>query len=958
MYRKLLNVTNKRVMVLYFLFYCITSFAQSEYEALKKQAIAQMDNGRYGEAIDLLNRYVSAKPQIPDGYHLRGLCYEKREQFEWSVYDLRAARKLAPNNSEINKDLGRVTATWYALLRNKIVGHKREIAIDPRVAVNYLEIGKCHKHMGEWVEAEWWYDEYLKREEPSSDEVIRYTEILARNGHIQKGEPILKRFSEKYPKDHRIWSRYGYFTMWLGKIKIAIYAFEQALYHRPFFKEAQDGLDMARGKPYTYTYYDTLARYKAEQTKQQEYIIDKYYRILKSNPSDDETRFLLIEELLKVERFEEAYQQVQILFEKYQGEERYEELSTRVYTIRDSVYNSRAVTLREKVAANPRDRESILLLANILANLRNYDEAILMMEEYLKLIPNESDIELRFTLANYYAWNRQFPEAIELSDWLLQRDANNLKYQLLRAQLAVWVRDDLVRARGYLENILKKDINNIEALIAMGSLELHELNFDAAEQYAQLAKQIDPKNGAVDVLLTNISSQKSRAEEERVFEILQQARAIVGESGCASGLPKYEEYLAQTTPSRYVRKEYADVLACAENYDAAISIYTELLDESYDFDIAVQRAKTYYMADDSLSAVQEFQNILGEFPNNREIKLLLADSYTKADQYDEARELYDELLESTEDTAEISALKQRLRWLPVSGFSGFLATFPSYLGISPNFVYYKDNIDFQFYTYGLRMEFGLFGPFAGGINFARTHYEYTSTFRDITTIKWLLYYRPNQNLTFFGGIGNLNTINFPKRTIYEFQARYEKPKLYSISGSFERSDARAILNAPRLLSQDFVADIYRFTGSYQLRPDLKASAYFGRIIVSDGNKGNDFQFRIGKRFIEDLYIGYEYAATKFIRGSLLYYSPLNFLSHSAWFEWAAEKNEIYNINVGGKLGYIPDGDFIIREIYAEGNYIFLTNLSLSARVSYGSTYRFTTGYESMSAYVTLFWNIF
>lgn len=957
MFPSKLNITTLRVMLLFFLISTF-SFSQNEYELIKKQAIAQMDNGRYWEAIELLNRYVSAKPQVPDGYHLRGLCYEKREQYEWSVYDLRAARKLAPNNSEINKDLGRVTATWYSILRNKIVGHKREIAIDPRVAVNYLEIGKSHKHMGEWIEAEWWYDEYLKREEPSSDEVIRYTEILARNGHIQKGEPILKRFSEKYPKDHRIWSRYGYFTMWLGKIKIAIYAFEQALYHRPFFKEAQDGLDMARGKPYTYTYYDTLARYKQEQQKQQEYIIDKYYRVLKSNPSDDETRFLLIEELLKVERFEEAYQQVQILFEKYQGEERYEELSSRVYSIRDSVYNERAVALREKVKTNPGDRESVLLLAAVLGNLRNYDEAILILEEYLKAVPNESDIEIRFTLANYYAWNRQFPEAIELSDWLLTRSPENLKYQLLRAQLAVWVREDLVLARGYLENILKKDINNIEALIAMGSLELHELNYDAAEQYAQMAKQLDPKNGAVDVLLTNISSQRSRAEEERIFEILQKAREIVGESGCASALSKYEEYLSQTTPSRYVRKEYADILACAGNYSDALQIYNELLDESYDFDIVVQRAKTYFMADDSLMAVQEFDALYKEYPNNRDIKLLLADSYSKADQFDDARELYDELLESTEDTAEIAVLKQRLDWLPVSGFRGFLATFPSYLGISPTFNYYKDNIDFRFYTYGLRMEFGIFGPFAGGINFTRTHYEYTSTFRDITSIKWMLYYRPNPRLTIYGGIGSLNTLNSPKRTIYELQARYEIPKKYFIAGSFERSDARAILNAPRLLSQEFLADIYRVTAFYQLRPDLKASLYFGRIIVSDGNKGNDFQLRIGKQFFEDLYIGYEYAASKFARGSLLYYSPLNFLSHSAWFEWIAEKNEIYNVNVGGKLGYIPDGDFIIRELYVDGNYIFFSNLSLSARVSYGSTYRFTIGYESFSAYVTLFWNIF
>lgn len=80
----------------------------------------------------------------------------------------------------------RVTEVWYTQLYNKIEGHKREIALLPDFARNYLEIGKCYKHLGNWTAAEDWYDRYLKLEEPSPDEVIRYTEILAKNNHISK----------------------------------------------------------------------------------------------------------------------------------------------------------------------------------------------------------------------------------------------------------------------------------------------------------------------------------------------------------------------------------------------------------------------------------------------------------------------------------------------------------------------------------------------------------------------------------------------------------------------------------------------------------------------------------------------------------------------------------------------------------------------------------------------------
>ena len=163
-------------------------YSQANADGIKAEAMKQMQVGRYGEAIDLLNKYISAKPQIADGYNLRGLCYEKRNQLEYAVFDYRAANKaVGGKNKDIVNNLNRATQLWYDQLNKKIEGHKREIAINPAKAINYLEIGKCHKHMGHWSEAEQWYDEYLKREEPSPDEVIRYTEILSMTGHIEKG---------------------------------------------------------------------------------------------------------------------------------------------------------------------------------------------------------------------------------------------------------------------------------------------------------------------------------------------------------------------------------------------------------------------------------------------------------------------------------------------------------------------------------------------------------------------------------------------------------------------------------------------------------------------------------------------------------------------------------------------------------------------------------------------------
>src|SRR5512146_189563 len=171
---------NIRNVILFILFNLLpfapylTAQPQPHIQDLKSEALTHMKNGRYGEAINLLNNYISAKPQLAEGYNLRGLAYEHRAQYEQAVYDFRSAKKLEPFNPDIKENLNRVTDTWYKLIYSEIEGYKREIAIDPSVADNYLQIGKLYKNLGEWAEAELWYDKYLSMAKASPDDVIRY----------------------------------------------------------------------------------------------------------------------------------------------------------------------------------------------------------------------------------------------------------------------------------------------------------------------------------------------------------------------------------------------------------------------------------------------------------------------------------------------------------------------------------------------------------------------------------------------------------------------------------------------------------------------------------------------------------------------------------------------------------------------------------------------------------------
>src|SRR3989339_417469 len=62
-----------------------------DVDAYMNTALLHMRAGRYGEAIDQLNKYITAMPQESGGYNLRAMCFEKRQQYEYGRLDYRRA---------------------------------------------------------------------------------------------------------------------------------------------------------------------------------------------------------------------------------------------------------------------------------------------------------------------------------------------------------------------------------------------------------------------------------------------------------------------------------------------------------------------------------------------------------------------------------------------------------------------------------------------------------------------------------------------------------------------------------------------------------------------------------------------------------------------------------------------------------------------------------------------------
>ena len=1054
--------------------------AQNRSETLKRQAMQLMQDGRYGEAIDLLNKYVTANPRIAEGYNLRGLCFEKSIQYQYAVLDFRRAIKLDPNNSEIQRNLDRVIKIWHQILYKQIEGYKREIAINPDNPFNYLEIGKDYRWLELWKLAENWYDEYLKRDDNASpDEIIRYTEILAKTGSILKGERILKKYVDRYPEDWRLWSRYGYFTLWLGKYRIAENAFSTSLGFKPFFKEAEDGLDLAKKQGY-------LTQY-VPRSFESVYPIDRYYSLLKRNPDDNEVRYELIKELIKAKRYEEAYQQLQLVPPNLADESKFSDLKNEVVTIRDSLNQMTVDSMTVKLKEDPSDKKAVLKLAESYGNLYLYDNALEVLGEYLQDKSETDDPDVRFQYAKYAAWNYEWEKAIEQLNILMKQDPDNLDYQLLRAQISVWTVLDLDQAKVYLTNVLDKRPDNLDAILAMASLLGWQRDFDAAKVYIDKAQSIAPNDPNVINAASNYALHLSAYQQVKNLELRAEAGKLSMEGQCDEALAKYDEYLTKiTAPTREEKIEYAQINLCAKQYGKAIDIYDSLLTEQYDTTLALERAKALLGNGDTTQAVSELEKLYQSDPSASDIELYLADAYTqtgdfdkaeklydryrshaesaedlrslnerylylgdalvkagqykraekiydmvreeandtseirkvnqrylylgdtmlqnndkenaedlfnrtkpelrdtslirlintryvflgdayvKEKRYGDAEDMYDRALEGTSDTAQARIIKQRIGWLPPYGFGAGAASFgraflyllPTNMGLAPLGTFYTDNQDLRFYSYGGRFEGGFANFLSAGVSYLRTNIHSSTADQDLTAFKGMLTIIFSRYFTIGGSYGKLTPQYELSKNIWDITARYFKKDTLELTAYYENNDARLLLYSPNLLYIRLKSELYRFNGMYQYKDLVRLSGHYSYIKVEDGNEGNDFQIRVGKRFFEKGFVGYEYYFSDYAFISYFYYSPQNFESHSLWAEWKDKLENNLDLTIGGKIGYVPASDFIISELSGEAVYKPFPYLNISGRLSYGNSFRYDSSYKFFSASLNAYLSIY
>jgi tetratricopeptide (TPR) repeat protein len=941
--------------------------AQTDVVSLKREAAKNMSAGRFGEAITLLDRYLQGRPGDADAYRLRARCYQSRNRPEKAVDDLRRAVSLEPSNADTKTELDRLIAGLRASVESRIDGYKRELARNPAAVDPYLQIARAYRTINDLPSAEQWYDEYFRRADASPVEVLRYCELLAAANHLQKGETLLQQHVQKHPQSAELQSRLGYFLLWQARYGAAQRAFQKALSLSPGLDDARQGLVALRTKE--------AAASRAEQTAVDTRItpgadtpVDRLLRMLQKDRRDEEARFALVQAFVKVDRFEEGLQQLDTLAILMADSIRIDETRSALKSARERVYRARIAADLEVLAEKPEDRPTLLRIARAHGDIEEYPEARSFLDRYLAGQPDSAAREVRFQYAQYAAWGKDFDAAQTTLDGLLRMDPGDTEYQLLYGQVSVWAARDLDQGIRYLNNVLRRSPGNIQARLTMSSALALKKRFPEARQHLDRVRSVDPMNRQL-AAAQAFYDESVRAEAERAdFALLESARELTAEGDCQGAIRKYEEYLARvSTPGTFALMEYADAQSCAKNHAKAIQIYDELLDQEYDRDVAVLRAKNILWSGDSAGAFTAFTRLHNEDPDDVTVSLFLGQSLQALGRTEEAGKVYQALLDKPVTGEDREQVLAQMAYLPRTGFSGALASFPTRIAMSPQIAHYSDNQEFSIATVGGQVEVGVARPVAVGFQYARSFVRSGLSDRIFNSAKGQLFVHLSDRLSATASAGGLSTPGKKKRLVGDVALVYNNPGVVRIAGYAEASDAAVLLYTPYLIDLHYEARVYRISGMYISPSRWRVQGYYKIFNVSDGNQGLELQVRLGRTFVDELSGGYEYMYTDWREqppyvpftqhNRQLYYAPQSLEAHYLWAEWTPQTDRSVTATFSAKVGYLPAFRSSVREFVADVQHHLTPVIGVAGVLSVGNTYRYDGSYSYVSVGASLYWTV-
>ncbi|HYE58469.1 MAG TPA: tetratricopeptide repeat protein [Rhodothermales bacterium] len=380
----------------------------------------------------------------------------------------------------------------------------------------------------------------------------------------------------------------------------------------------------------------------------QVYPIDRLSVRLSLNPDDVETRQQLADELIRAERFEEAYD---VLTDgRFSARDTPENRArlARVEQARAQRRAARMAELQQRLSGGGADAAVFRELASLYLAENRPDDAL---STYERLIQIDRSDSTRLGYGQTLQVAGRFDQARTVALELIGRGARGLggdgerlldeaKVLYVQATLAAGAPD--AQTEQYLQDLIARDPDNAELLLNLATIRFQQGNLDEAESLNLRASGFGDVAVAprIEILRRLIERERVRQRDAADIAVINEARVLARERRFEESLRKYEEYFAlRGRRTRDEVKEYAGVYSAAGDFVTAVSIWRSLLVQRYEYDVEKEIAKNLYYLGDYAGTIATAERLVRDNPADFELRFLLADAYRETSRFAEAERL-------------------------------------------------------------------------------------------------------------------------------------------------------------------------------------------------------------------------------------------------------------------------------------------------------------------------------
>lgn len=236
---------------------------------------------------------------------------------------------------------------------------------------------------------------------------------------------------------------------------------------------------------------------------------------------------------------------------------------------------------------------------------------------------NSASLASREVLVDYYKRNKNFSRAAEISSEmvtiqpenipLLQKHAENLRANN-RIDLAVATYQDIVKLKP----------NSAAAWFGLGKMQNYEGDIDSAYSSFQRVLKIEPKSMLAKMILVNFDLKR-----EHTNKALSKALSLIKSHPKEAGVYDLlgDVYIAKNMPAK------------------AIPQFKKAVDIEFNSSTYIKLYSSYNINNQTEKGLTLLKQWVKEFPQDMNLKEVLAISYQRKGQYDKAKDLYQQIIQ-------------------------------------------------------------------------------------------------------------------------------------------------------------------------------------------------------------------------------------------------------------------------------------------------------------------------